>query len=164
KKDLHSGSYGGQVPNPATELARLLATFHDDKGRVTIPGFYDKVGPLTPDEKLQIAKLPHSDKEGLDEVGRREGYGETDFSHLERRWARPTFEINGIYGGYMGAGSSTIVPSRAGAKVSMRLVANQSASEIEKAFEAAVLQRCPSRVRLEIQSHASCDPYMAKLD
>lgn len=163
KKDLHSGSYGGQVPNPATELARLLATFHDDKCRVTIPGFYDDVAPLSADEKAQIARLPHSDAEFQSEVGAAGLWGEAGFSTIERRWARPTFEVNGIYGGYMEAGSSTIVPSRAGAKVSMRLVANQKAEKIARLFEEAVRARCPKTVRLEILDHACCDPYMANL-
>src|SRR5262249_24173368 len=140
------------VPNPASDLAHLLATFHDDKGRVTIPGFYDKVASLSPDEKAQIAKLPYTDQEFLAEVGSPETYGETGFSTIERRWARPTFEVNGIYGGYMGAGSSTIVPSRAGAKMSMRLVANQSAAENDKAFEAAVRHPRPSPLTLASQS------------
>lgn len=163
-KDLHSGSYGGQMANPATELARLLATFHDDKGRVTIPGFYDDVAPLSDAEREQIKQLPFSEAEFLAEVGSPAIWGEAGFTTIERRWARPTFEVNGIYGGYMGPGSSTIVPSRAGAKVSMRLVANQKADAIERAFEEAVRMRCPKTVRLEIKSHASCDPFMANLE
>ena len=163
KKDLHSGSYGGQVPNPATELARLLATFHDDRGRVTIPGFYKKVASLSADEKKQIKALRHSDREFLKEVGAPEVWGEKGFSTVERRWARPTFEVNGLYGGYQGPGSMTVLPAKAGAKVSMRLVANQTAREVERAFEQAVRKRCPKRCRLQILSHSSCDPYMANL-
>jgi acetylornithine deacetylase/succinyl-diaminopimelate desuccinylase-like protein len=164
RKDLHSGSYGGQVANPATELARLLASFHDAEGRVTIPGFYDDVAPLTKDEARQIAQLPFSEADFLEDTGSPAVWGETGYSTVQRRWARPTFEVNGIYGGYSGPGSATLIPSRAGAKVSMRLVANQRADVIEKAFEHAVRSRCPDTVRLEIVSHAQCDPYLADLD
>lgn len=164
KKDLHSGVYGGQVPNPATEVARLLATFHDKRNRVNIPGFYDDVKPLSKDEKKQIAKLKAKDKDFLAEVGAPAVWGETGHTTIERRWARPTFEVNGIFGGYMGPGSMTVLPAKAGAKVSMRLVAGQKAAKIEKAFEKAVKSRCPKHVRLEILSHASCDPYMANLE
>ncbi len=164
KKDLHSGSYGGQVANPATALAHLLASFHDAQGRINISGFYDDVLPLGADERKQMEALPYDEAQFLNEVGSPTVWGEAGFSTLERRWARPTFEVNGIYGGYAGPGTNTIIPSRAGAKVSMRLVPNQRAASVESAFQAAVRDRCPKSVCLEIISHGSCDPYLANLD
>lgn len=163
KKDLHSGVYGGQVANPANVLARLISSFHDDNGRVQIPGFYDAVQPLSAAEKETISRLNYGDAHLLADTGSVAAWGESGYSTVERRWARPTLDVNGIYGGYMGAGSSTIIPSKAGAKVSMRLVPNQTADTIERAFRETVAARLPKTVSFEIRSHASCDPYVADL-
>ena len=163
KKDLHSGSFGGAVANPANELAKLIASFHDGEGRVTIPGFYDRVQEMSADEVKMMEALPYDEAEFLADLGSPKTYGEKGYSALYRRWARPTLDVNGIYGGYMGEGSSTIIPSYAGAKVSMRLVPDQKAAEIDRAFEEAVHARLPDTVTFEIKSHVHCDPYLADL-
>src|SRR6266478_6473974 len=131
KMDLHSGIYGGAVANPATALAQLLATLHDREGRVAIAGFYDRVAPLEDWERKAWQKLPISpDKEMLRETGAPALFGEAGFSTLERIWARPTAEINGIGGGYQGRGTKTVLPSYAMAKLTFRLVPDQKADEI----------------------------------
>lgn len=163
KKDLHSGSYGGAVANPAVVLAQLIASFHDKDHRVTIPGFYDRVKEMSPEEIKTMNSLPYSEKDFLADVGSPKTFSEKGYSALHHRWARPTLDVNGIYGGYMQPGSSTIIPSFAGAKISMRLVPDQRADEIERAFEEAVRARMPDTVTFKILSHASCDPYLADL-
>ncbi len=161
KKDLHSGSYGGAVANPANELAKLIASFHDADGRVNIPGFYDRVKEMSAEEIKMMRSLPYSEAEFLKDVGSPKTYSEKGYDALQCRWARPTLDVNGIYGGYMKEGSSTIIPSFAGAKVSMRLVPDQKSSEIERLFEETVRKRVPDTVKCEIKSHAACDPYLA---
>ncbi|OWY71341.1 hypothetical protein B7486_12175 [cyanobacterium TDX16] len=163
KKDLHSGTFGGAVANPANVLAKLIASLHDAEGRVNIPGFYDSVQEMSDDEVKMMNSLPYDESAFLKDLGSPKGWGEQGYSILQRRWARPTLDVNGIYGGYMKEGSSTIIPSMAGAKVSMRLVPNQSAEEIERLFEETVRARVPDTVTLEIKTHASCDPYLADL-
>ncbi len=160
-KDLHSGVYGGQIANPINELAALIATLHTADGRVNLPGFYDRVAPLSPDEARTLAALPWSRDAFLAETGSPTEAGEEGFSTLERQWARPTLDVNGIYGGYMGAGSSTIIASKAGAKISMRLVPEQRAADVERLAIETLRQRCPRGVRCEILTHASCDPYVS---
>src|SRR5881409_933582 len=131
KMDLHSGVFGGAVANPITALAQLLATLHDREGRVAIAGFYDRVAPLEDWERKAWQKLPISpDKEMLRETGAPALFGEAGFSTLERIWARPTAEINGIGGGYQGRGTKTVLPSYAMAKLTFRLVPNQKADVI----------------------------------
>lgn len=161
KKDLHSGVYGGAIANPANELAKLIASFHDSDGRVTIPGFYDRVVEMTPEETREMNSLPFDERAFLEDVGSPRTTGEKGYSNLQRRSSRPTLDVNGIYGGYMKEGSSTIIPSFAGAKVSMRLVADQRGEEISHAFEEAVRMRVPDTVTVEILDHARCDPYLA---
>jgi acetylornithine deacetylase/succinyl-diaminopimelate desuccinylase-like protein len=124
--DLHSGSFGGGVPNPVHALAQVLAGLHDTDGRVTLPGFYDDVVPLTEEERDLIAKLPFDEQQWLADAGHsRATYGEAGYSTLERIWARPTAEVNGVWGGHTGPGPKTIIPKAAHAKLSFRLVANQ---------------------------------------
>ncbi|MFQ5422898.1 MAG: dipeptidase [Phycisphaerae bacterium] len=164
KKDLHSGSFGGAVANPANELAKLIASFHDAEARVTIPGFYDAVREMSADEVKMMESLPYDEARFLADVGSPKTHGEKGYGALHRRWARPTLDVNGIYGGYMEPGSSTIIPSFAGAKISMRLVPDQKAEEIDRLFEEAVRARVPDTVVVEILSHACCDPYLANLD
>ena len=133
--DVHSGSFGGGVPNPLHALAALLAGLHDHEGRVTLPGFYDAVLPLTDAERELFARLPFDEKAWLaDAGGSQAAAGEAGFSTLERVWARPTAEINGMWGGHTGPGAKTIVPSQAHAKVSFRLVANQEPADIAVAL------------------------------
>jgi acetylornithine deacetylase/succinyl-diaminopimelate desuccinylase-like protein len=124
--DLHSGGYGGSVPNPANVLVELLATLHDKDGRVNIPGFYDDVVPLSKSERDEWAKAsPFSDEELMKDLKLSGLTGETGYTTIERQWARPTCDINGLTSGYQGHGAKTIIPAKASAKVSMRLVPNQ---------------------------------------
>jgi acetylornithine deacetylase/succinyl-diaminopimelate desuccinylase-like protein len=130
-RDLHSGSFGGGVPNPAHALAALLAGLHDADGKVTLPGFYDDVVPLTDDERELLARLPFDEKQWLADAGdSRATYGEAGYSTLERIWARPTAEVNGIWGGHTGPGPKTIIPREAHAKVSFRLVPDQEPAAV----------------------------------
>jgi acetylornithine deacetylase/succinyl-diaminopimelate desuccinylase-like protein len=130
-RDLHSGSFGGGVPNPVHALAALLAGLHDADGRVTLPGFYDDVIPLSDTERELLAKLPFDEKQWLADAGdSRATYGEAGYSTLERIWARPTAEVNGIWGGHTGPGPKTIIPKDAHAKVSFRLVADQEPTAV----------------------------------
>jgi acetylornithine deacetylase/succinyl-diaminopimelate desuccinylase-like protein len=151
KMDLHSGIYGGAVANPATALAQLLATLHDREGRVAIAGFYDRVAPLEDWERKAWQKLPISpDKEILQETGAPALFGEAGFSTLERIWARPTAEINGIGGGYQGRGTKTVLPSYAMAKLTFRLVPDQKADEIIALAEKHLKENLPAGVTLEM--------------
>ena len=131
-RDLHSGSFGGSVTNPATSVARILAGMIDRRGKVQIPGFYDDVVPLTDRERQQFAELPFSEAEYFAEVGVKEAFGEEGYTALERRWARPTFDVCGLWGGFQGEGSKTVLPAKAGAKFSFRLVPNQSPEKITR--------------------------------
>ena len=130
--DLHSGSFGGAVVNPATALVQMLARLKDARGRVAIPGFYDSVRRLTVAERRAFASLPHSDRKFAKQIGAPELYGEASYSTLERLWARPSFDINGIWGGFTGDGAKTVIPAEAHAKISMRLVPNQTPKEIAR--------------------------------
>ena len=151
KMDLHSGIYGGAVANPATALAQLLATLHDREGRIAIAGFYDQVAPLQSWEREAWKKLPiNPDELMLEETGAPSLFGEKGFSTLERIWARPTAEINGIGGGYQGQGTKTVIPSHAMAKLTFRLVPNQKAGEIIALARKHLEKSLPSGVTLEI--------------
>jgi len=164
KQNLHSGSFGGTIANPANVLAAMIASMKDAKHRVTIPGFYDDVARLSDKEKKALGELPFDEKEYLAELGSPAAVGEEGFTTNERRWVRPTLEVNGIIGGYTGEGASTVIPAQASAKVSMRLVPNQHAEKIRDAFEAYVGKVCPPTVRLEIKRHGAADAYMIPLD
>jgi len=132
--DLHSGSFGGAVPNPLAVLADLLAALHDDDGRVTLAGFYDRVVPLSDRERELFARLPFDERQWVEQTALSRGTaGEQGFSTLERLWARPTAEVNGMWGGYTGPGHKTIVPGDAHAKLSFRLVADQDPLEVQRA-------------------------------
>jgi acetylornithine deacetylase/succinyl-diaminopimelate desuccinylase-like protein len=128
-KDLHSGRHGGAVANPLHAMARLIASLHDDAGRVAVAGFYDKVRDLSPTERADIAALPFDDDSYLAQVGAPATFGELVFSTLERQWTRPTLEVNGMWGGYEGPGSKTVIPSEAHAKITCRLVPDQDPGE-----------------------------------
>jgi acetylornithine deacetylase/succinyl-diaminopimelate desuccinylase-like protein len=141
--DVHSGSFGGAIRNPLTELARLLASMHDGEGHVTIDGFYDGVLELTDDERALIAKLPFDETAWLANARSETTYGEKGFTTLERVWGRPTAEVNGIWGGYTGAGHKTIVPSVGHAKVSFRLVPGQEPADIQRKVEAWLAAHVP---------------------
>jgi acetylornithine deacetylase/succinyl-diaminopimelate desuccinylase-like protein len=149
--DLHSGVFGGAVPNPATGIARLVAALHDEQGRVQVPGFYDDVLELTDTERELFAKVPESDAEFLKVAQSRALHGEAGFTTLERIGARPTAEVNGLGGGYQGAGHKTIVPSDAFAKVSFRLVADQDPAKIIKGVERFVSEHTPEGIVAQVE-------------
>jgi acetylornithine deacetylase/succinyl-diaminopimelate desuccinylase-like protein len=153
-RDLHSGSYGGTVANPATALARLIATLHDENGRVAVDGFYDGVAELDETERARMAALPHSDEEWLEETGSPALYGEEGYTTLERETARPTCEINGIFGGYAGEGGKTIVPASAGCKITCRMVPDQDPAAVFEALRRHLEAHCPPGVRLQVDEGA----------
>ncbi len=159
--DLHSGSYGGMVPNPATLLARLVAGLHDADFRVTVPGFYDSVRPLADWEREAWATLPVSDEALRAEAQVHALYGEAGYTPLERAWARPTLEINGIGGGYQGEGTKTVIPREAFAKITCRLVPDQTPAEIEAKVRAHLERLCPPEVRLEIIAGHGGDTFVS---
>ncbi|MFF5263225.1 dipeptidase [Actinomadura viridis] len=151
ESDLHSGSFGGAVPNPLHAMAALLAALHDADGRVTLPGFYDDVLPLTAEERELFARLPFDEAEWLRTAGgSRAPYGEKGFTTLERVWARPTAEINGMWGGHTGPGGKTIVPREAHAKISFRLVAGQDPAKVQESFRTWVERNTPPGIRADI--------------
>jgi acetylornithine deacetylase/succinyl-diaminopimelate desuccinylase-like protein len=151
-RDLHSGVFGGSVANPAVVLSRLLASCVDANGHITIPGFYDGVMPLANWERRMWKRLPFDDEAYRKFLGSPAVAGETGFTTLERRWARPTFEINGLTSGYQGPGGKTIVPAWAVAKISCRIVPNQNPARVCGAVERHLRRQCPKSVRLSIVS------------
>ena len=151
KGDLHSGTYGGSVHNPIQALSEIVAGLHDKNGRVTIPDFYDDVLTLTNKERNEFQKLPWSDKKYAKELGIRQLYGEKGYSTLERVWIRPTLECNGIWGGFIGEGAKTVLPSKTSAKISMRLVPNQKAEKIAKLFDRHIKKITPKTVKVDVQ-------------
>jgi acetylornithine deacetylase/succinyl-diaminopimelate desuccinylase-like protein len=149
--DLHSGSFGGGVPNPLHAMAALLAGLHDEDYRVTLPGFYDRVVPLTPQERELFARLPYEEKHWLADAGHSQAaLGEAGYTTLERIWARPTAEVNGMWGGHTGPGGKTIVPREAHAKVSFRLVAHQEPAEVCAALREYVAAHTPPGIEAEV--------------
>lgn len=163
-RDLHSGEFGGAVANPAEILARLLAQVKDDQGRIQIPGFYDKVRDLSPVERAEIARVPFNEKAYRDELGVQALWGEAGYSPLERAWIRPTFEINGMWSGFTGVGAKTVLPAKAYAKVSTRLVPNQNPNEIAGLVEEFFNQRAPRTVLVKVKCHAGGLPFEAPLN
>lgn len=163
-RDLHSGSYGGSVHNPIQALAELIASLHDKNGRVTIPGFYDDVRKLTRAERQAYRKLPWSEKRYAKDLGVRQLYGEKGFSTLERVWARPTLECNGIWGGFTGEGAKTVLPSCASAKISMRLVPDQEHRSMAKMFERHIRKIAPKSVSVTVRSLHGGDPALTPID
>ena len=162
--DLHSGIFGGSVANPATELSRILAKLHDDDRRITIKGFYDKVLPVEDWERKLWSSLPYTERGWLETTGSPALSGEKGFSFLERVWARPTAELNGLTGGYQGEGPKTIIPSTAMAKISFRLVPGQEPFELKTAIIDFLKQLCPKSVEMEIISQHEGKPYLVKPD
>jgi acetylornithine deacetylase/succinyl-diaminopimelate desuccinylase-like protein len=154
-QDLHSGQYGGGVVNPANALARIITQLKDDNGRITIPGFYDKVKDLSAVEKKSLSELPVTEEEFAAEAGvSATGDGEVGVHWLERIWARPTLDVNGFLSGYTAEGAKTIIPAKAMAKISMRLVPDQDPKEIRRAFESYVKSLKPDGVDMEIEIHS----------
>ena len=165
KSDLHSGSFGGSVINPAFALAQVLSQLKDRNGRITIPGFYDDVRKLTAEERRALAKLPFSEKKFQKGIGAPALFGEKGFTTLERLWVRPTLEINGLYSGFIGEGAKTVLPGRAMAKVSTRLVPDQNPAKIARLFVQYVKRITPRTVRVkitELMGHGS--PWLAPTD
>ncbi|GJQ30828.1 MAG: hypothetical protein HBSAPP03_27120 [Phycisphaerae bacterium] len=154
-QDLHSGLWGGRCPNPITELARVLAKLHDDKRRITIPGFYKGVVPLSKQERANWKKLKFNAAAALKKIGlpKAADIGEAGYTAMEREWGRPTAEINGIWGGYTGPGAKTVIPAHASAKVSFRLVANQDPRKVTKLFFAWCRKHTPPGCRWELVDH-----------
>ncbi|QKV92684.1 M20/M25/M40 family metallo-hydrolase [Streptomyces sp. NA02950] len=163
-QDIHSGSFGGAVPNPATEAARLAAALHDADRRVAVPGFYDGVVELTDRERDLFAELPFDEAAWLRTAHSHGALGEAGYSTLERIWARPTAEVNGIAGGYQGPGGKTIVPSTAQLKLSFRLVAGQDGEKIQAAVRDWVAGRLPAGIRHEITFWGATRPCLTPLD
>ncbi len=158
-RDLHSGGFGGAVDNPAMAMSQLLAQLRDQHGRITIPGFYDGVAPLTAYERKEYARLPGTDAGLKKMIGVKNLFGERGFSSSEQRSARPTFEINGLTSGYQGEGSKTIIPSWARAKITCRLVPNQKPEAVRKAVVAHLKRICPPTMRLEIAAGHGAEAY-----
>ncbi len=163
-KDLHSGSFGGTVHNPIQALAEIIAQLHDKNGRVTIPGFYNDVRPLSKKERDSFKKLPWSDKKYAKELGVKQLYGEKGFTTLERVWARPTLECNGIWGGFTGEGAKTVLPSKASAKISMRLVPDQKAEKVAKLFETHIRKIAPKTVSISVSNVHGGQPAITPID
>jgi acetylornithine deacetylase/succinyl-diaminopimelate desuccinylase-like protein len=162
--DLHSGSFGGGVMNPVNALAKMIATLHDDAGRVAVAGFYDGVRPLSDVERREIAALPFDEKEWLKTTGSPATWGERGYSTLERVWARPTLDLCGISGGFQGDGAKTIIPARASAKVSCRLVPDQEPDDIVRKLTAHFEKVAPPGVRVTVTSLHGGRPYLAPTD
>jgi acetylornithine deacetylase/succinyl-diaminopimelate desuccinylase-like protein len=161
--DLHSGSYGGAVVNPATALARIIATFHDEHGHVAIPGFYDAVRDWGDDARAAIRQLPFDEPGFQHETGAPALGGERGYSTLERIWTRPTCEVNGLLSGYTGEGAKTVLPSKAMAKVSCRLVPDQSPAEVGRLMETHIRQVAPKGVTVVVQELHGGRPWRAEL-
>src|SRR5690242_4670888 len=162
--DLHSGSFGGAVANPAFVLAQILAQMKDRGGRIRIPGFYDDVKPLQDEERQAWASLPFSEKQYRKDFGVPRLFGETGYSTLERTWARPTFEVNGLLSGFTGAGAKTVLPAVAMAKISMRLVPNQDPDRIADLFQKYVEELAPKTVELKVTRMHGGKPWMTSFD
>ncbi len=162
--DLHSGSFGGAVANPAMVLSQVLAQMKDRGGRIKIPGFYDDVVPLQEDERKAWASLPFNEKQYKKDFGIPKLFGESGYATLERTWARPTFEVNGLLSGFTGGGAKTVLPAVAMAKVSMRLVPNQSPDTIARLFEEYVKKATPKTVELKVTRMHGGKPWMTSYD
>ncbi|MGD0704084.1 MAG: dipeptidase [Trebonia sp.] len=164
-RDLHSGSFGGGVPNPAHVLASLIAGLHDADGRVTLPGFYDDVVPLTQEERALLAKLPFDEGSWLADAGDSgASYGEAGYSTLERIWARPTAEVNGLWGGHTGPGGKTIIPKAAHAKLSFRLVADQAPGTVIESLEKYLKANTPNGIVTTVSAGHGVRPCRSAID
>jgi acetylornithine deacetylase/succinyl-diaminopimelate desuccinylase-like protein len=164
KQDLHSGTFGGAVANPLNALAVILASLRGPDGRIQIPGFYDAVRPLETWEREEFAKLPFSEPEFQASLGVSRLEGEAGYTTLERKWARPTCDVNGIYGGYQGPGPKTVLPCMAGAKFSFRLVPDQDNKKIAELLRAHVKKVCPPGVTYELIEHHGAPPVLVEVN
>jgi acetylornithine deacetylase/succinyl-diaminopimelate desuccinylase-like protein len=163
-RDLHSGVYGGAVANPITILAQMIASCHDENNHITIPGFYDDVLDVSPEERKMLAQAPYDEQAYKKDLGVKALWGEKGYSTGERTGIRPTLEINGIWGGYMGEGSKTVLPSKAYAKISARLVPNQSTKKITEKLLAYFNRVAPPSVTVKAEEHHGGEPYLTPID
>jgi len=163
-RDLHSGVYGGAVANPITMLAKMIASCHDENNHITIPGFYDDVVEATPEERKLMAAAPFDEKEYAADLGVDKLWGEKGFTTNERTGIRPTLELNGIWGGYTGEGAKTVLPSKAYAKISARLVPNQSSVKITEKLLKHFQSIAPEGVTVKASEHHGGEPYMTPID
>jgi len=163
-RDLHSGVYGGAVANPITILCKMIASLHNENNHIVIPGFYDDVVESTEAERLLMSKAPYDEKEYKDDLGVKELWGEKGYTTNERTGIRPTIEINGIWGGYTGEGAKTVLPSKAFAKISARLVPNQNSDLITDLLINHLKKITPPYVTLKASLHHGGEPYMTPID
>lgn len=163
-RDLHSGVYGGAVANPITILAKMIATLHDENNHITIPGFYDDVVEATPEERKMMAEAPYNEEEYKADLGVKALWGEKGFTTNERTGIRPTLELNGIWGGYTGEGAKTVLPSKAYAKISCRLVPNQNSHKITDLLIKHLESIAPDYVTVKASLHHGGEPYMTPID
>lgn len=163
-RDLHSGVYGGAVANPATILAKLIASLHDEDNRIAIPGFYDDVVELSKDERDALNAAPFDEEEYKNDLGIKALWGEKGYTTTERTGIRPTLEVNGIWGGYIGEGAKTVLPSKAQAKISMRLVPNQDSNKITELFSKHFKSLAPDYVTVKVTPHHGGQPAVTPTD
>ena len=163
-RDLHSGVYGGAVTNPINALCSMIAQLHDSEGRITIPGFYGAVEELSPEQRQELNRAPFDAAEYMKDLGIDALHGEEGYNTLERTGIRPTLDVNGIWGGYTGEGSKTVLPSKAFAKISMRLVPNQESGEATNLFSAYFKSLAPPGVRVEVRPHHGGEPVVTPTD
>ena len=163
-RDLHSGLYGGAVANPINILAQMIASLQDEQQRITIPGFYDKVLELSKEERAEMAKAPFDLEDYKKSIGLSDIHGEEGYTTSERQSIRPTLDVNGIWGGYTGEGAKTVIPSKAHAKISMRLVPNQNWEEIGQLFEKHFQSIAPKSVHVKVTTHHGGTPYVTPID
>lgn len=163
-RDLHSGVYGGAVANPITILAQMIASLHDENNHVTIPGFYDDVVEATPEERELMAKAPFNEEDFKKDLGVNALWGEKGYTTNERTGIRPTLELNGIWGGYTGEGAKTVLPSKAYAKISCRLVPDQQSDKITKLLIDHLYSIAPDNVSVKASLHHGGEPYMTPID
>jgi len=163
-RDLHSGVYGGAVANPITILAKMIASLHDENNHIVIPGFYDDVVESTPEERALMAKAPYNEEEFKADLGVKELWGEKGYTTNERTGIRPTLELNGIWGGYTGEGAKTVLPSKAFAKISARLVPNQDSHKITDILINHLQKIAPPYVTVNAALHHGGEPYMTPID
>ena len=163
-RDLHSGLYGGCVANPINILTQMIASLHDENNHITIPGFYDKVQELSPEDRAEMAKAPYSEEAYCKALDLTATHGETGYSTMERGSIRPTLDVNGIWGGYTGEGAKTVIASKAFAKISMRLVPDQDPEEITKLFQDHFEKIAPNSVRVKVLPHHGGEPVVTPTD
>lgn len=163
-RDLHSGLYGGAVANPINILTKMIASLHDENNHITVEGFYDKVEELSAEERAEMAKAPFSQTDYNNAIGINKEWGEAGYSTPERQSIRPTLDVNGIWGGYMGEGAKTVIASKAYAKISMRLVPDQNPDEITQLFTDHFKKIAPESVTVKVTAHHGGLPYVTQID